>query len=132
MPIFWRDFVYAARLLRQAPGFTVIAVTVLAVGIGANSAIFSLVDAALLKPLPFHHPDELVRTWEMPPGSGRNSVSPLNFLDWSEQNQVFASVAASSGSSLVMVTDGLPDRIRGQSVTLRFFDLFGVPPLAGR
>src|SRR5215472_621770 len=129
---FWRDFVYAARVLRQAPGFALIAVMVLAIGIGANCAIFTLVDAVLLRPLPFAHPAELVQVWEKPPGHDRNAVAPLSFLDWSEQNQVFASMAAVSGSSRTMITDGIPERLHGLAVTLRFFDLLGVAPVAGR
>jgi putative ABC transport system permease protein len=128
----WRDLVYAARVLRQAPGFTLIAVTVLAIGIGANCAIFTLVDAVLLRPLPFGHPNELVQLWEKPPGHDRNAVSPLNFLDWSEQNQVFASMTGVSGSSRTMIADGVPERIHGQAVTLRFFDVLSVAPAAGR
>lgn len=129
---FWRDVVYAARVLRQAPGFTAIAVAVTAIGIGANGAIFTLVDAALLRPLPFARPAELVQLWEKPPRETRNAVSPLNFLDWSEQNRGFASMAGVSGSSRTMITDGVPERIHGEAVTARFFDVFGVPPVAGR
>lgn len=128
----WRDLVYAARVLRQAPGFTLIAVTVLAIGIGANCAIFTLLDAALIRPLPFGHPNELVQLWEKPPGNDRNAVSPLNFLDWSERNRVFASMTGISGSSRTMITGGVPERIHGQEVTLRFFDVLGVAPVAGR
>ncbi|HTS27418.1 MAG TPA: ABC transporter permease [Bryobacteraceae bacterium] len=129
----WRNLVYAVRVLRQAPGFTAIAVAVLAIGIGANCAIFSLVDAALLRPLPFGRPNELVQLWEKPPrGNGHNAVAPLNFLDWSEQNQVFTSMAALSGSSMTRITDGIPERMRGQAVTWRFFDVLGVAPAAGR
>ena len=129
---FWRDLVHAARVLRQAPGFALIAVVVLAIGIGANCAMFTLVDAAVLRPLPFSNPTELVQVWEKPPGHDRNAVAPLNFLDWSEQNHVFASMAAISGSSRTMITDGIPERIHGQAVTLRFFDVLGVAPVAGR
>lgn len=86
----WRDLRYAARSLRRAPGFSVVAVVVLTVGIGANSAMFSLVDAALLRPLPFTQPDRLVMLWERAPRFAHNRVSPLNFLDWSEQQQAFA------------------------------------------
>jgi putative ABC transport system permease protein len=128
----WRDLIYATRVLRQAPGFTVIALAVLAIGIGANCAIFTLVDAALLRPLPFGHPNELVQVWEKPPGHDRNAVSPLNFLDWSEQNQVFASMTGVSGNSRTMLTAGTPERVHGQAVTLRFFDVLGVAPAAGR
>src|SRR5579863_7460226 len=94
MQDFWQDLRYAARVLRQAPGFTLSAVLVLAIGIGANSAIFSLVDAVLLRPLPFAHPNSLVRLYEAAPGYAYNRVSPLNFLDWSEQNRSFAAMAA--------------------------------------
>lgn len=132
MPTLWQDLRYAARGLRQAPGFTLIAAAVLAIGIGANCAIFSLVDAALLRPLPFPRPQELVRLWEAPPGYDHNSVSPLNFLDWSEQNHVFASMAAVSGGGRSLTTPNGAERIPGQSVSLRFFDLLGVKPIAGR
>jgi len=129
---FWRDVVYAARVLRQAPGFTGIAVVVAALGIGANAAIFTLVDAVLLRPLPFGHPAELVELWEKPPEHNRNAVSPLNFLDWTERNHVFASMAGISGSSRTMITGGVPERIHGQTVTLRFFDMLAVTPMLGR
>jgi hypothetical protein len=92
----WQDLRFGARVLRHAPGFTLAGVIVLAIGIGANSAIFSLVDAVLLRPLPFSHPDELVRIYEAAPGFKYNRVSPLNFLDWSEQNRSFAAMAAIS------------------------------------
>ncbi len=132
MRILWQDLRYAVRVLRQAPGFMLIVVAVLAIGIGANCAIFSLVDAALLRPLPFSHPEELARVWERAPGFNRNAVSPLNFLDWSEQNHVFASMAAVSGGGRSLTTPTGAERIPGQSVTLRFFDLLGVTPIAGR
>src|ERR1700726_554811 len=118
----WQDLRYAARGLRQALGFTLISAAVLAIGIGANCAIFSLVDAALLRPLPFPHPQELVRLWERPPGNDRNAVSPLTFLDWSEQNHVFASMAAVSGGGRSLTTPNGAERIPGQSMSLRFFD----------
>ena len=126
------DLRYALRMLRQMPGFALIAIVVLAIGIGANCAIFSLVDAALLRPLPFPHPQELVRLWERPPGNDRNAVSPLNFLDWSEQNHVFASMAAVSGGGRSLTTPNGAERIPGQSMSLRFFNLLGVKPIAGR
>ncbi len=135
MTTFWQDLRYAARVLRQAPGFTAVAVIVLAIGIGANSAIFSLFDAVLLRPLPFHHPDELVMLWEHPPGYAYNSVAPLNFLDWSEQSTVFAGMAAVSGGSHTLLSSNGgsgAEKIPGQSVTLAFFNVLGVKPLAGR
>jgi putative ABC transport system permease protein len=130
---FVQDLRYAARVLRQAPGFTLIAVAVLAIGIGANSAIFSLVDAVVLRALPFPHPDELAMLWEHSPGYVHNRVSPLNFSDWHDQNQVFTAMAAVSGGSRVLTGAGsAPERITGQAVTRSFFDLLGVTPLAGR
>ncbi len=129
----WQDLRYAARVLRQSPAFTAIAVVVLAIGIGANSAIFSLLDAVVLRPLPFHDPEALVKLWEHPPGYAHNAVSPLTFLDWSEQNTVFTSTAAISGGPRTLISaDGGAERINGQSVSVSLFDLFGIPPVAGR
>jgi hypothetical protein len=128
-----QDLKFAARVLLRNPGFTVLAVIALALGIGANSAIFSLLDAVTFKPLPFGRPGELVRLWEAPPGWPYNSVSPLNFQDWRDQNHSFTALAGVSGSSLTLTgSDGSAEHIDGQSVTTSFFDVLGVPPLAGR
>src|SRR5258708_24114355 len=126
------DLRFAARLLLRSPGFTALVVIVLAIGIGANSAIFTLVDAAILRPLPFAQPEQLVMLWEHPPGYAHNSVAPLNFLDWSEQNQVFSDMAAVSGGSRSFNTAGGTEKIPGQSVTASLFDVLGVKPIAGR
>jgi len=126
------DLRFAARLLLRSPGFTALVVIVLAIGIGANSAIFTLVDAALLRPLPFAQPEQLVMLWEHPPGYEHNSVAPLNFLDWSEQNQVLSGMAAVSGGSRAFSTSGGAEKIPGQSVSTTLFDLLGVKPIAGR
>ncbi len=127
------DLRYAARVLRKSPGFTLTAALVIAIGIGANGAIFSLVDAVILRPLPYAHPEQLVRLYERPPGNVRNAVSPLNYFDWSQQNRVFASMAAFSGASSTLTRDGATaERIPGQAVTEQFFSLLGVQPLAGR
>jgi putative ABC transport system permease protein len=110
-------------------------VIVVALGIGANSAIFSVIDAALLRPLPFRQPEQLVVLWERPPGSGFrriNRVSPLTFLDWHDQNTVFAGLAAVSGASLTLSARDGAELIPGQSVTREFFSVLGVRPLAGR
>ncbi len=129
----WQDLRYASRVLRRTPGFALAAVLVLALGIGANSGIFSLVDAVLLRPLPFPHPDELVRLYEAPPGYPYNRVSPLNFLDWSEENRSFASIAAiSTASRALSSASSIAESIPGQSVTTSFFDLLDVHPIAGR
>jgi putative ABC transport system permease protein len=128
----WRDLRYAARSLRRAPGFTAVAVVVLAVGIGANSAMFSLVDAALLRSLPFTQPDRLVMLWERSPRFPHNRVSPLNFLDWSEQQQAFSSIAAIAGGGRTLTgSGGEAERIPGQAVTWQFFDVLGIRPVIG-
>src|SRR4051794_18066308 len=127
-----QDLRYALRVLRRSPGFTLAAALVLALGIGANTAIFSVVDAALLRPLPFQKPGQLVMLWEAPPTYAYNRVSPLNFLDWHDQNSVFSGLAAVSGGSRTMRTRSGAERIPGQSVTSEFFSLLGVRPLAGR
>ena len=93
-----QDLRYGSRLLLRAPGFTLLAAGVLTLGIGALSVIFSLVDAVLLRPLPFSNPGELVMLWEKPGEYEHNRVSPLNFQDWHDQNHVFSQMAAASGS----------------------------------
>jgi len=127
------DLRYAVRSLGKAPGFSALAVLVLAVGIGATSAIFSLIDGTLIRPLPFADPDRLLMLWEHPPGYARNRVSPLNFFDWSEQNHTFTSMAAVSGGGRTLTsTSGVAERVPGQSVTTAFFDVLGIAPIAGR
>jgi hypothetical protein len=93
MKTLWQDLVYAVRVFRKAPGFTVTATLALAVVIGASCAIFSLLDAAMLRPLPFRDAHQLVALWERPPQFPKNSVAPLNYLDWRDQNKSFQSMA---------------------------------------
>jgi putative ABC transport system permease protein len=129
----WLDVVHATRQLRRSPGFTAVAAAVLALGIGANVAIFSLLDAALLRPLPFSEPESLVMLWERAPRFVHNRVAPLNFLDWSEQQQAFASIAAVVGGSRTLTgLGGAAERLPGQAVTAAFFDVLGIKPIAGR
>src|SRR5262249_53340565 len=97
MSTLFSDLRFVVRSLRKAPGFSALAVLVVAVGIGATSAIFNLIDGTLIRPLPFADPDRLLMLWEHPPSFARNRVSPLNFLDWSEQNHSFAAMTAISG-----------------------------------
>jgi len=127
-----QDVRFAARVLWRTPGFAAVVVAVLALGIGANSAIFSLVDAVLLRPLPFAHPENLAMLWEHPPGYAHNSVSPMNFADWSEQNQAFSGMAAISGGSPALRTANGVERIAGESVSANLFDVLGVRAVAGR
>src|SRR5262249_18284198 len=117
MAALFHDIRFAVRSLRKAAGFTSLATLVLAIGIGATSVIFSLVDGMLLRPLPFADPDRLLMLWEHPPGYERNRVSPLNFLDWSEQSHVFESMAAIASSFHVLTgSTGSAERISGQAV----------------
>jgi putative ABC transport system permease protein len=127
-----QDIHHGIRLLRRTPGFTVLAAGVLALGIGAMSAMFSVVDAVLLRPLPFHEPSKLVMLWEKAPGNDRNRVSPLNFLDWHDQNRVFSSMAAVAGGDRTLQTKNGPEYLTGQSVTSEFFQLLEVQPIVGR
>jgi putative ABC transport system permease protein len=124
----------ALRTIVRSPGYSLITIAVLAIGIGATSAIFSFVDGVLLRPLPYPEPDRILRVWEQPPGSpnGRNSVSTANFLDWQRQNDVFEVMAATAGASATMSGGGEPRQIRGIRVSAGHFDLFGVRAALGR
>jgi len=127
------DLRFAARVLLRNPGFTFLAAIALALGIGANITIFTLLDAVVFKPLPFAQPQELVELWEAPPGYAHNTVAPLNFQDWSNLNHSFSSMAAISGANLTLTgSDGSAELIRGQAVTASFFDVLGIPPISGR
>src|ERR1019366_911446 len=134
MAILWSDLRYGVRLLRHAPGFTVVAVGALALGIGANTAIFSTVDAVLLRPLPYTDPDRLVMVWEDASSSSfpRNTPAPGNYVDWKRRNHVFADMAATKGASANLTADGPPEQVLGRAVTPNFFDVLGVQPMAGR
>jgi putative ABC transport system permease protein len=127
------DIRCGARALRRTPGFTTIAALVLALGIGACTATFSLLDAALIRPLPFRASAQLVMMWEHAPAYAHNRVSPLNFLDWSEQQRSFAAIAAVAGGGRTLtVAGGPPERIPGQAVSSAFFDVLAIQPIAGR
>lgn len=129
------DVTFAVRQLRAAPAFMFVAVATLALGIGANSAIFGLVDATLLRPLPYGNPDRLVMLWEQTETSRRSRVSPLNLLDWNEQNRTFDLIAGfvpSVGGMVMSGADGTADTVPRQWVTAGFFDVLGVTPIAGR
>ena len=127
-----QDLKYGLRMLAKNPGFTAVAVITLALGIGANTAIFSFVDAVLLKPLPFPHPERMVMVWEKPPDGGRNVVSTLNFLDWKNQNSVFDAMAAQGGATMTLTGADLPVMLRVGLVSAPYFNIFGAEPLLGR
>lgn len=130
-----QDVRYAARLLRKQPGFAAAAVLTLALGIGVNSAIFTLVDATLLRPLPFPEPDRLVMVWERTETTDRGTVSPLNLADWNTRSRTFEVIGGfvpNVGGMVMGVEQGLPDTVPRQWVTAGFFDALGVQPVAGR
>jgi putative ABC transport system permease protein len=128
------DIRYGLRLLRKAPGFTVIAVATLALGIGANTAIFSAVDAVLIRPLPYAEPDRVVLVWEenIAANFPRNTPAPGNFAEWRRRQRAFSGIAATRGGSASLTTDGPPEQVRGRRVTQNFFDVLGVHPVVGR
>ena len=132
---FRSDATFALRQLRGAPAFTFIAVLTLALGIGANGAIFALVDAALLRPLEFREPDRLVRVWERNQASVRTPVAPLNVADWGERSQAFDTFGGYvlGVGAMVMSGEGATaESVSRQWVTSGFFDVLGIPAIAGR
>src|SRR6266478_5946259 len=129
------DLKFAFRQLLKNPGFTAVAVLTLALGIGANTAIFSLINAVLIRPLPFRDPDRLVWTWgNIRNGGNRASVSPLDFLDYRQRNQTFEEFAAmiSVPLSANLTGGGEPERLSAAGVTGNYFQALGVKPEIGR
>src|SRR2546428_5653162 len=127
-----QDLRYGIRMLAKSPGITIIAVLALGLGIGANTAIFSVVNAALLRPLPYADPDRLVRLSEDSPQVPQMSISYPNFLDWREQNKVFSGIAGMQFRSLNLTGKDEPERLAGRGVSAEFFDVLGVRPALGR
>ena len=139
METLWQDLKFGLRMLARSPGFTAVAVLTLALGIGANTAIFSLVNAVLLRPLPYRAPEQLVMLWDAPAKSVLTSpTSPARYLDWSARNSVFTEVAAVEDSEIsnkpkfFMTGGDAPERIRGALVSANLFSLLGVEPQFGR
>ena len=129
-----KDLQYAIRGLRKRPGFTLIAIITLALGIGANTSIFSVVNAVLLKQLKFKEPELLAIIWEEASFAGfpQNTPAPANYIDWKNQNRTFEDMAATANASYNLTGDGEPERIAARSVSANFFSLLGVQPLLGR
>lgn len=129
-----QDLTIGARRLIKAPGFSLLAVLILALGIGANSAIFSVLNAVVLQPLPYPEPDRLVQMWESAPERGWDyfAVSELNYVDFRDNNEAFENLAAVSFASYNMSLDGEAIRLDGRRVSLEFFDTLGVQPALGR
>jgi putative ABC transport system permease protein len=137
MPELMRNLKFAVRLLRKSPGFSLVAILIMALGIGANTAIFSVVHAVLLEPLPFRDADRLVQIWHVPPqksfpGMTRFAVSAANFLDWQKQNHVFQHMALYSFTRYDITGAGKPEAITASPVSSDFFSVLGVQPVHGR
>jgi putative ABC transport system permease protein len=129
----WQDLRYGLRQLRRNPGFTAVAVITLALGIGANTIVFSVVSAVLIRRLPYSDPDRLVWITEFWPHLKNTIVPSPDFLNWRDQNQVFESIAAYGGfGELNLSGSGEPERINGIGVTWNFFPMLGVRPELGR
>jgi predicted permease len=128
------DFVFATRQMGKAPTWTLIVVSILAVGIAANAVVFSVVNAVILRPLPYPEPGRLVRVWETTPQGDRFSVSAPNFIDWRQMNRSFTDMAAISFPfpMLTLLDGGEPESLGGLPCTDSMFSVLGVPPLLGR
>ena len=127
------DVAIALRQLKASPAFTLVAVLTLALGIGANSAMFAVADATLLRPLPFANADRLMMISEIFPNGSRGFSNPLDFVDWSEQNRTFDAMAGVMGNATSIAgADGIAQPLSGQAVTAHFFDVLGVTPIVGR
>jgi putative ABC transport system permease protein len=126
------DARYAVRQLARTPAFTTVALLTLALGIGASTTIFSVVNGVLLRPLPFPEPDALVRVHEIVPQYGQFSVAPANLLDWRQQNTVFEHIAGFTSDRATYIGDAGPVMLTGASVSWDLFDLLRVPPALGR
>ena len=126
------DLKFAFRQLLKNPGFTAGAVLTLALGIGANTAIFSAVNAVMLRPLPFPEPEQLVGVWEEPSKGSRKSVSPGVFKDWKNQSRSFEALSVVSPAELNLTGDGQPERISALQVSANYLDVFRIGPVLGR
>ncbi|MGD1082231.1 MAG: ABC transporter permease [Candidatus Sulfotelmatobacter sp.] len=132
METLFHDLRYGLRMLVKSPGFTVVAVTTLALGIGANTALFSVINGVLLSPLPFPRPDQLVTLHENKPNFEGGSVSYPNFRDWQRDNHTFSSLALARTSAFSLTGSGDAEQVSGEFVSSDFFSVLGVKPVIGR
>jgi len=132
MQTIWQDLRYGARMLLKKPGFTLIAVATLSLGIGANTAIFSVVNGILLKPLPYRAPEQLIRLYESSRTQPKFPMAQGNFQDYRAQNSTLSSMALYTRQDVELSQDNNPEQLAGLSITSGFFDLLGVQPLRGR
>ncbi len=127
-----QDLQYAVRQMRKSPGFAIVAILTLALGIGANTTIFSVVNGVLLNPLPYPQSDRLVVLFHHKPNFVRGSISYLNFLDWQRDNRSFDVMAAYRWGNATLTGSGEPENLTGQMVSSGFFEILGVKPMLGR
>jgi len=134
MRTLWQDLRYGARMLLKNPGFTLIAVLTLALGIGANTAIFSVINGVLLSALPYPHPEQLAMVWcdNRRQGIPDDITSYPNFVDWRDRNKTFQGMAGVTSDRYNLTGTGEPEEIRGATVSINFFQLIGVNPMLGR
>jgi len=132
MTNFWQDIRHALRVLSKSHGFAAIAILTLALGIGANAALFSIVNGVLLNPLPFPNPDELYAVYSKTTSFEQSSISYPNFLDWQKQNHSFAALGAFRADDFNMTGAGEPERLHGHMISANFFPSLGLTPIVGR
>ncbi|MFL6227276.1 MAG: ABC transporter permease [Pyrinomonadaceae bacterium] len=128
----WQDVRYGLRALRKSPGFTLVALLALGLGIGANTAIFSVINAVLLRPLPYQNPDRIVTIEKADPEKGVPGITSVQYLAWREQNKAFEQLGAFSNDNINLTGGGEPERVSCALVSANFFPLFGVRPAQGR
>lgn len=127
-----QDLRYTWRSLRRSPGFALMAVLVIALGIGATTAAFSVTDYVLLRPLPYRNPDRLVKLWENLPNYSRIELSPANFRDWKRASHSFEAMGSFHEDSTNLVGQGNPERLEGTATDSELLPMLGVQPLLGR
>ncbi|MGA2741625.1 MAG: ABC transporter permease [Bryobacteraceae bacterium] len=127
-----QDLRYTARTLARSPGFALTAILVLALGVGANTAAFSVTDFVLIRPLPFPEPDRLVKLWEKLPGYSQMELSPANYVDWKHMSKSFDGMGAFWENSVNLVGQGDPEHMEGAAITADLFPLLRAQPLMGR
>src|SRR6185436_16747720 len=132
MLTFWQDVRYAVRVLGKSRGFVAIAVMTLALGIGANTALFSVVNGVLLNPLPYPNPDELCAVYTKTAMFATGSISYQNFLDWQRQNRSFSALAALRSEDYNLTGTDEPERLHGHMISAEFLPALGLIPSVGR
>lgn len=127
-----QDLYYGLRILRKSPAFAAVAILTLAIGIGANTAIFSVVNGVLLNPLPYPHANRIVSLFDEVPNFKKGSISYPNFLDWQRMNRSFSAMAAYLSAGFNVLGEGEPEHLKGEMISAGFFEILGVQPLIGR